>query len=424
MAHYSSSTPKRHYGYSNSKHIHGLDKGVLQGWKLKQSKKKVTARRYVDSRGKQRYQGTQELRSTEIYPMPFAREVLDRVELLKSTCKGKPGTPTHVPPATETFARAGWPQSGKNVDGGAVTVPIATPARKRMPRAQLERPGWHFCILLFKIFRSQVEINFDAAITPPSLQQKLRMAAKARMMRWVKPKSKRKDREAPEWLKKEWAEGSKNNIADLFSHVNFDQAEFLNRLKVSVLKKQLVELTIDEGWYSESEMRGDLGWSRVDGAMSRCKSLGSSHYRRNVYDGSEEFWIIVKESGKRQESHTFEELHEKHSQATSDPTFQLTDQFKGVGALIERGETEKKQVASDPPKQDKFGQVRVSFKVCNALGFTCTQALQHLHYRKLLQHFVYFSLIDKRSIAEVSGIADGQDWQIESIGPRVEYQIR
>ena len=46
-----------------------------------------------------------------IYPMPFAREVLDRVELLKSTCKGKPGTPTHVPPATETFARAGWPQS-------------------------------------------------------------------------------------------------------------------------------------------------------------------------------------------------------------------------------------------------------------------------------------------------------------------------
>lgn len=172
------------------------------------------------------------------------------------------------------------------------TQPTQRSTTMRMPRAQLERPGWHFCILLFKIFRSQVEINFDAAITPPSLQQKLRMAAKARMMRWVKPKSKRKDREAPEWLKKEWAEGSKNNIADLFSHVNFDQesvvlvsvlhpavpirakntgftllslcvcvqAEFLNRLKVSVLKKQLVELTIDEGWYSESEMRGDLGW--------------------------------------------------------------------------------------------------------------------------------------------------------------------
>lgn len=37
--------------------------------------------------------------------------------------------------------------------------------------------------------------------------------------------------------------------------------------------------------------------------------------RHNMYDGSEEFWIVTKESGKRQESHSYEETHEQKKQA-------------------------------------------------------------------------------------------------------------
>ena len=38
--------------------------------------------------------------------------------------------------------------------------------------------------------------------------------------------------------------------------------------------------------------------------------------RQNQYDGSEEFWVIVKECGKRQESLSYEEVHEKTGKAS------------------------------------------------------------------------------------------------------------
>lgn len=34
-----------------------------------------------------------------------------------------------------------------------------------------------------------------------------------------------------------------------------------------------------------------------------------------MYDGSEEFWVVTKETGKRQESHTYEEIHEQRMKA-------------------------------------------------------------------------------------------------------------
>ena len=67
MYHYKSLTPKRHYAYSNSKPIHRLDKGVLQGWKAKKKEGNgvVTVARYIDANGKKRYKGTKSLKSTE-----------------------------------------------------------------------------------------------------------------------------------------------------------------------------------------------------------------------------------------------------------------------------------------------------------------------------------------------------------------------
>ena len=55
------------------------------------------------------------------------------------------------------------------------------------------------------------------------MQERLRRAAKARIIRWVKPKTRRLDRAAPQFLVEEWSKGNKGAIADLFSRVNFDQ---------------------------------------------------------------------------------------------------------------------------------------------------------------------------------------------------------
>ena len=64
MAHYGSGTPKRHWAFSNAPDILGLDRGKLTGWK-KVPEHKQTARRYMDAKGKKRYQGTSQLRKTE-----------------------------------------------------------------------------------------------------------------------------------------------------------------------------------------------------------------------------------------------------------------------------------------------------------------------------------------------------------------------
>ncbi len=75
MGHYRGATPKRHYAYSNSKTIHRIDKGRLQGWKPPSGKRVVTAEHYVDRSGKKRYKGTSKLRETEnlgvIFSNPF-----------------------------------------------------------------------------------------------------------------------------------------------------------------------------------------------------------------------------------------------------------------------------------------------------------------------------------------------------------------
>ncbi|CAL1128905.1 unnamed protein product [Cladocopium goreaui] len=92
MGHYKAPTPKRHYAYSNSPAIKRIDKGVLQGWKQKGKAKNKPVEHYVDSKGRKR-----------IYPVPFAREVCDLMELMKKTRLGQPELPAVLPDALETF---------------------------------------------------------------------------------------------------------------------------------------------------------------------------------------------------------------------------------------------------------------------------------------------------------------------------------
>ena len=60
----------------------------------------------------------------------------------------------------------------------------------------------------------------------PCTQDRLRLQAKARIIRMVKPKTKRKDLEAPQYVIDEWKTGNKNAIADLLKEANFCQDIF------------------------------------------------------------------------------------------------------------------------------------------------------------------------------------------------------
>ena len=58
----------------------------------------------------------------------------------------------------------------------------------------------------------------------PSLQFNLRRAAKARIDRMCTPKMRRKDLEAPDYVKTEWKNnGNKNLMADILQRVNWDK---------------------------------------------------------------------------------------------------------------------------------------------------------------------------------------------------------
>ncbi|CAL1161775.1 unnamed protein product [Cladocopium goreaui] len=108
MQHYQGPTPKRHYGYSNSRAVLTLDKGKLKKHQRKPKDQRIrTADVYKDGNGVKRYKGNANLRPTQIYPMPFARHVIDSLESMKATCKGAPALPSEVPDARDSFTQ--WP---------------------------------------------------------------------------------------------------------------------------------------------------------------------------------------------------------------------------------------------------------------------------------------------------------------------------
>ena len=71
MLHYGMETPKRLYGYCNSKTVGRLNRGQLIGWSKKKKvlkdagKSKDLVHRYEDSQGKKRWKGSKDLRGSE-----------------------------------------------------------------------------------------------------------------------------------------------------------------------------------------------------------------------------------------------------------------------------------------------------------------------------------------------------------------------
>ena len=64
---------------------------------------------------------------------------------------------------------------------------------------------------------------------------------------------------------------------------NPKQDQFLNSLKIMVKKKQSVELLVEEGWYSECELKDEVGWSQFLPQLCCMMSHFSIEWFRNMF---------------------------------------------------------------------------------------------------------------------------------------------
>ncbi|CAE7253899.1 unnamed protein product [Symbiodinium necroappetens] len=104
----------------------------------------------------------------------------------------------------------------------------------------------------------------------------LQEAAKARIARMTKPKRKRTDLNVPQFVIDKWNSGtsSKDEMAELLMRVNNDKDKFVEELELIIRKVKKFILHVNEGWYSESEMKAELKWSaqRIAGAKKLCEA--------------------------------------------------------------------------------------------------------------------------------------------------------
>ncbi|CAE7295740.1 unnamed protein product [Symbiodinium sp. CCMP2592] len=107
---------------------------------------------------------------------------------------------------------------------------------------------------------------------PKTRRELLQAAARARLYRMVRPKKKRTDLAAPKYVSDRWNSGTtaRDEMTDLLIHLNGDkdsyleamrQDKFFAELLLIVKRVKRFETKKDEGWYSEGEMKTELGWS-------------------------------------------------------------------------------------------------------------------------------------------------------------------
>ncbi|CAE7264564.1 unnamed protein product [Symbiodinium sp. KB8] len=115
-----------------------------------------------------------------------------------------------------------------------------------------------------------------------------------------------------------------------------EKEKFIARLEITVTMKNSADLIIEEAWHSRQEMAEDLGWSeqKVKGAVRDCEARGSTHVRRNVYDNELEYWVRIKESGKRKQKTSYEEVTKKQKGVTDEKDMpKVPDAFKDFGKI-------------------------------------------------------------------------------------------
>ncbi|CAE7221252.1 unnamed protein product, partial [Symbiodinium sp. CCMP2456] len=223
MGHFGSSTPKRHYMYSNSLQIHLLNKGKLSLARYTNNNK--TAKYFVDKNNVKRFTGTKYLRGTERYPVAFANEMVRICEILKADDDVDKDELDDASP------------------GEILALLQGVMCIKDDPYQQVE------------------EATHRAAAESSQSQD-------------------------------EWKTGNKTQIARTLQDANFDRANFISRMEITIKRKNEKEVFVDEGWYSKQEMMTDLGW-------------------QNMYDKEWEYWVKVREHGKRRQAMSYEENFKK-----------------------------------------------------------------------------------------------------------------
>lgn len=169
-----------------------------------------------------------------------------------------------------------------------------------------------------------------------------------------------------------------------------------------------------------------------------------------MYDGSEEFWVVTKETGKRQESHTYEEIHEQRKkarlqitmvssqcsyaiisfgiclrltpEAESEPIFQLGDKFKGMQSMdarIAREKAKETEVGSSA-ESNKFGQAGGRFDQ----PLICQEFSTLRLYRSIYMLGICFcSLPDERPIQTLHGQRHAEKWKVALPCQRSQNQL-
>ncbi|CAK8986624.1 Uncharacterized protein SCF082_LOCUS635 [Durusdinium trenchii] len=91
----------------------------------------------------------------------------------------------------------------------------------------------------------------------------------------IQTKKKRTDLSVPGFVKEQWEKGTaaKDELAQLLIDVNWAKDAFLCELEQVIKKIKKIQLTRDEGWYSEAELK-----------------------EANRYDGIQELWVVVRET--------------------------------------------------------------------------------------------------------------------------------
>ncbi|CAE7513282.1 unnamed protein product [Symbiodinium sp. CCMP2456] len=154
----------------------------------------------------------------------------------------------------------------------------------------------------------------------------------------TKQKKKRTDLNVPKFVIDRWNSGTsaKDEMADLLLQVNNDKEKFVTELELIIRKLKKFVLHINEGWYSESEMKSELKWSQ-SGAYLWQFVLGDKDQwcqeglrgkpgpaqdfvcavSSNQYDGVKEYYVTVRETA--QHVHAQENEHTERKRVKACP---------------------------------------------------------------------------------------------------------
>ncbi|CAE7588691.1 unnamed protein product [Symbiodinium sp. CCMP2592] len=205
-------------------------------------------------------------------------------------------------------------------------------------------------------------VNFPAppaavqpAEVPPEVQELLREAARARILRMIAPKKKRTDLSVPEYVREQWHRGTKakSEMEELLLEHNGDkdrgsgvvktyvvclvscitysvvEEKFLSELLLIVKKIKKFVVKKDQGWYTEPEMKADLGAKKI------CEADPALH-RRNQYDGQWEYYVTVRETAVHSQTHEITEEQRQSGKAAKPLEFK-PDEFADLEKAAARG---------------------------------------------------------------------------------------